>query len=213
MTPAELATLEQRLSAERLTSYHQAVGGDLGRAVALYEWNADASAAFWSTLGHLEILVRNAMHDELTAWSSRRYREPRWYLDPARILNAETARDVATARRRATAHGRAETPGRVVAELSLGFWRFLLAARYERTLWRTVLFRAFPGQGLRRRVHSGMADLHMLRNRIAHHEPVHNRPLAELHAGALTIAGWICPTSRAWIDGRSAVPAVLTQRP
>jgi hypothetical protein len=54
-----------------------------------------------------------------------------------------------------------------------------------------------------------MRDLHVLRNRIAHHEPIHNRPLGELHAVALTTAGWICPTTRGWIAARSRVPALL----
>lgn len=44
------------------------------------------SGAFWVTLGHVEVLIRNAMHQQLTAWSTRTYREPRWYLDPGRVL-------------------------------------------------------------------------------------------------------------------------------
>jgi hypothetical protein len=37
--PAELATLERRLSTERLAPYRQENGNDLARAIALYEWN------------------------------------------------------------------------------------------------------------------------------------------------------------------------------
>ncbi|GAA4678481.1 hypothetical protein [Phytohabitans rumicis] len=129
MTPAELTTLEQRLSAERLAPYRIAVGGDVHQAVKLYEWNADASAAFWATLGHVEILLRNAMHDQLTLWSISDHNEPLWYLDPGQLLTVEARQDIANARRRATRTGQSETPGRVVAELTLGFWRFLLAGR------------------------------------------------------------------------------------
>jgi hypothetical protein len=79
-------------------------------------------------------------------------------------------------------------------------------------LWLPCLRDAFPGirgTGLRRDVHDALRDLHLLRNRIAHHEPIHNRPLAQLHAVALTAAGWICPTTQAWIAARSRVPALL----
>ncbi len=41
------------------------------------------------------------------------------------------------------------------------------------------LRKAFPGiqgRGMRRDVHDAIRDLHVLRNRIAHHEPIHNRP-------------------------------------
>jgi len=215
VTPAELATLERRISVERLTPYRHATGNDLARAVALYEWNAAASAAFWVTLGHLEVLIRNAMHDQLTTWSARGFGEPRWYLDPGRVFTPEAQQDVATARRRATRQGH-ETPGRIVAELPLGFWRFLLASRYERTLWLPCLRQAFPnirGRGMRRDVHAGIRDLHLLRNRIAHHEPIHNRRLSDLNDQIFTVAGWICPTTRAWISAQSQVQAVLAKRP
>ena len=46
---------------------------------------------------------------------------------------------------RATRNGRLEMPGRVVAQLTLGFWRYLLASRYGRTLWLPCLRQAFPG--------------------------------------------------------------------
>jgi hypothetical protein len=106
----------------------------------------------------------------------------------------------------------AETRGRVVAELNLGFWRYLAAQQYDRTLWRPALWRAFPGTG-RRAVYGALADLHSLRNRLAHHEPVHNRPLADLYATALQLAGWVCPHTRNWIAANSRVVEVLANKP
>jgi len=55
-----------------------------------------------------------------------------------------------------------------------------------------------------------MRSLHLLRNRIAHHEPIYNRPLANLHEQALTVAGWVCPVTRQWMADRSRVPALLS---
>jgi hypothetical protein len=77
----------------------------------------------------------------------------------------------------------------------------LLAGRYERSLWFPCLRHAFPG--IRGR------SLHLLRNRIAHHEPVYNRQLGKLHDQALTLAGWVCPITRQWIAERSRVPELL----
>jgi hypothetical protein len=129
------ALLDRRLSAERLAPYRAAVSGDAGRAVALYEWNAEVGAAFWAVLGHVEVLVRNSIHERLSEWSAAEVGEARWYLDPARLLTDQARLDIAGARSRSRRDGRAETPGRVVAEFTLGFWRFLLASRYERSLW------------------------------------------------------------------------------
>ena len=213
---AEPALLEGRLSVERLRPYRAAAGGDLPRAIALYEWNAEVSGAMWSTLGHVEVLIRNAMHEQLTGWSATKFGETRWYLDPGRALTDEARKDIAGARLRAIRNGNPETPGRVVAELGLGFWRFLLATRYERSLWMPCLRAAFPqiiGTGTRRHVHDSLAHLHVLRNRIAHHEPIHNRPLANLHTTAMTVAGWVCPVTRDWIGSLSRVGQLLPDRP
>ena len=87
-----------------------------------------------------------------------------------------------------------------------------LAGCYERSLWFPTLRYAFPGlqrRGIRRDAHEAMRSLHLLRNRIAHHEPIHNRPLAKLHDQALTTAGWVCPVTRQWIAARSRVPELL----
>lgn len=212
MTPNELLTLERRISAERFAPYRVAAGGPK-RAITLYERNTELSAAFWAVLSDLEILVRNAMHEKLTTWSVTTCGQAAWYLDYERVFNEQTTVDIQTARRHATTGGRPETPGRIVAELPLGFWRFLLSSRYERSLWLPCLRDAFPGirgQGMRRDVHDAMRDLHLLRNRIAHHEPIHNRPLSRLHSQALTTAGWVCPITRQWIARRSRVPALLS---
>jgi len=164
-------------------------------------------------LGHVEVLVRNAMHEQLAAWSLREFSEARWYLDVGKAFNDKTRADIGTARARALHTGKAETAGRVVAELSFGFWRYLLAIRYERSLWRTCLHRAFPGEGSRKAVHAKMAVLHELRNRIAHHEPIHNRPLQQLYDDALTLTGWICPTTRNWMQRQHLVPSLIVGDP
>jgi hypothetical protein len=167
-------------------------------------------------LGDVEIVLRNAMHEQLTAWSAQLHGTVAWYHDAGNVFNARTIDDIATARRRVVDSGRRETPGRVISELPLGFWRYLLANRYERSLWLPCLRQAFPGlagRGMRRDVDEAVRDLHTLRNRVAHHEPIHNRQLAYLHQRALTVAGWICQTSQEWIAGRSAVPVAIAHRP
>lgn len=212
MKQAELLTLERRISTERFAPYRAAAGNDSRRAISLYEKNAELSAAFWIVLCDVEILVRNAMHERLTAWSVARYGRPAWYLDHGKVFNEQTIIDIDKARHHLVANGRPETPGRVVSELPLGFWRFLLSGRYERSLWLPCLRDAFPGikgRGMRQDVHDVMRDLHVLRNRIAHHEPIHNRPLGKLHEQALTVAEWVCPVTRQWMARRSRVPTLL----
>ncbi|GAB3799055.1 hypothetical protein [Micromonospora zhanjiangensis] len=218
MQAEELMVLERRLSPERLGPYKVACGGDLRAALALYRWNVEVTAALSATLGHVEVLLRNALHCELEAWSARTFGEPRWYLNPRSsalphgFLFAEALDDIAKARARAVRNGRPETPGRVVAELNLGFWRFLLARRYDRGLWHPCLHKAFPRQR-RVAVFDAVGLLHKARNRMAHHEPMFNRSLVSLYQTSLQVADWICPTSRRWVEQGSRVTTVLTARP
>ncbi|MEV5440916.1 hypothetical protein AB0K80_33680 [Streptomyces sp. NPDC052682] len=60
---------------------------------------------------------------------------------------------------------------RVIAELSFGFWRSLLARQYKTKLW-PGLAGAFPHAPNRalETVEDPVKQLHEFRNRIAHHE-------------------------------------------
>ncbi|WP_211192903.1 hypothetical protein [Actinoplanes sp. TBRC 11911] len=164
-------------------------------------------------MAHVEVILRNAIHENLSAWSAQRFGEPRWYLDPGGILQPRALDDIQSARRRAARGGRSETPGRVVAELTLGFWRYMLAKQYDRTLWRTTLYQAFPGQRSRRIVYDAATVLHLCRNRLAHQEAIFNRPVDDIRFVALVLADWICPTSRVWIERHCEIEAVLDERP
>lgn len=134
-----------------------------------------------------------------------------WYRNPQVPLSLNARRRVMTAIRAATRDGRQELPGRVVAELSFGFWWSLLAEEYNRTLWQPCLQHAFT-QVRRQRLHTVVDELRQLRNRIAHHEPVHGRDLHRDYAQLLDTAGRISPRLHWLIDTTSRVPALLPAR-
>jgi hypothetical protein len=105
-----------------------------------------------------------------------------------------------------------------VAELSLGFWRYLLSTHYLTSLWVPALHAAFPGgpadlRVRRRHVERHLDRLHFLRNRVAHHEPVHRRDLLADHRAAVELVGWVCPDSSAWLAARSTVEEAVGSRP
>ncbi|SEW40813.1 hypothetical protein SAMN05421595_2841 [Austwickia chelonae] len=129
--------------------------------------------------------------------------------DHRRIEQIKDARQILSRRQLPT------NEGRVVAELSLGFWRFLLAKRYQNTLWAPHLRHAFPGMKPQRRgdVYCHVDVLHTLRNRIAHHEPIHHFPLDDRHDRMLLVIEWIDPAMSDWLSGLSRVPELLKQRP
>ncbi|WP_211340904.1 hypothetical protein [Xylanimonas allomyrinae] len=135
------------------------------------------------------------------------------------MFDARGARDISKARERATSYGRVpEVHGKVVAELTLGFWRYLAAQRYLTTLWVPALAAAFPhgpaDLGVRRReVDRRLASLHLVRNRAAHHEPIHRRDLSSDWKVAVELAAWVHPDAGAWVAARSTLNAVMASRP
>lgn len=59
--------VEQWLSRPRFAVYLTAAGNDRDRALELYEWNAELSAAFVHDLAHVEVGLRNAYDHAMTA--------------------------------------------------------------------------------------------------------------------------------------------------
>lgn len=107
--------------------------------------------------------------------------------------------------------------GKVIAELSFGFWRYLVAKRYQATAW-PALQKAFPlhpdgSAAPRVDIDDRMQRIHVLRNRIAHHEPIFRRNVAHDYADMLTLVGWVSREASDWVEELSRVPTMLAQRP
>lgn len=211
--PAAVAGL---ITAERLSSYLAATHGDLDRALKLYDWNTQASAAVLATSAMVEVIVRNALDVSLRQWADRRRGGAQW-LDAA-PLDAQGMADVVKARERATRRGRdPEVHGKVVAELSFGFWRYLTASRYLTALWIPGAHAAFPNgppdlRVRREQVERRLHNLMIVRNRAAHHEPIHRRDLARDLRDAVSVVGWVHPQGAVWLRARSDLLQVAAER-
>jgi hypothetical protein len=211
--PAEI--LKQRLSAQRIGGYVEATAGDLDAAIALYEWNCAIAAALFEVLGDVEVIVRNALHDSLTSWHARGQFAGKWHDNGHGLLAPRELADVTAALLRLKRYRKPVSSGAVVAELNFGFWRYLLTKKYSSTLWPAVGRTAFPNMDHRRPqlLWARMARLHDLRNRIAHHEPIHWRDIALDLTDCLMVIRAVCPVSEAWSRDRARVLQVLALRP
>ena len=216
-----------RLTVGRLGSYLAATGGDLEAGIRLYDWNIRAGGSFHEDLGRLEVVFRNTIDAALVTYGSSQGWSTVWYQRSQLFAHSAQARKgIHTARSRAAeygrteTHGRTETRGRVLAELNFGFWRYLCTASYLTSLWVPALAGAFPRHpevGNPRAVRADVEDriqrLHYLRNRIAHHEPIHQRDLKRDLNDLTELAGWICTDTQIWITNESRTGAVLRARP
>lgn len=204
------------LTPARMASYERSMGTVDG-ALRLYEWNMRVAASVLELSAMVEVVMRNALDRELRSWAARRTARGDWFDEAP--LDDHGRDDVATARSRAARGARRdESHGRVVAELSFGFWRYLVGSRYHTSLWVPALHRAFPHgpRDLRKRraaVERRMGQLHNVRNRAAHHEPIHQRDLRRDFADAIELLGWVDPVAAEWARAVSTLPVVLDARP
>lgn len=193
-----------------------AADGDHDRAVALYNWNAEVSAAFMEVLYHLEILLRNAVDRQFAPTDPELVvsicRQDVWLCDP-RLLPDDSREKVNEAISRLERRSKRPTRDRVISSLSFGFWAVLFNKPYE-DLWRRNLVHAFPGgTGSRNQPGRLVASLLHFRNRIAHHEPIFSDDLEKQHEKQLTLAGLIDPEAAAYISALSRVDQLLLRRP
>jgi hypothetical protein len=255
------AALDRAISTPRYTSYLTAARNDPDLARDLYVWDRNLAVAVLADLAIVEVGLRNAMHDALSAqWG------PAWYQHPDVALDDRSRSQLATAwghlpKPVQQRPGDADVPGRLVAQCMLGFWVNLLDAGdhfgrdprrfkvdYE-DIWRDALSKAFPGGRTEARndrnihkipdaaftrawTHSIAKNVVVLRNRVAHHEPLHKGfPLpgqkpgnqgakksrrmtaAEGHAQYLKLARMVDRNLADWITHDTKVPTILANRP
>lgn len=202
------------MSRARMANYLTACDGDETVALELYTWNSQVSAAFWETLGHVEVALRNAIATRLQLRHVHRRRTGSWLDDHHQELDPKARHDIRKARNRVRKKHKPVSDGQTIAELTFGFWRFLLAKQYNTGLW-PDLARGFPHapDKARHTVEHPVKRLHEFRNRLAHHEPVWDKPLAAYHQDGCDVLGYIDPAFAAWVDKNCRISDLLLSCP
>ncbi|MEV5346296.1 hypothetical protein ACIG54_20045 [Streptomyces achromogenes] len=184
----------------------------------LYQWNLEASAALYVPLHCVELSVRNALHDCLVL---RYGRADWWAVAPLNkggkgLVDKAHARCVRNEEQRALEQRRqprAVTVDDVVTELNFGFWATLLVRRYDRAFWVPTLHRAFPYYtGRRDSLHDDLWALVRLRNRVMHHEPIHQGGLAADHDRIYRVLEALSPDLAKEVRAMDRFPSVLAGR-
>jgi Abi-like protein len=201
----EAADMEDALSLERFARYVAWAGGDRTRALELYTLNTQLSEALYTPLQVLELALRNRVHTIMSAAHGER-----WF-DANGLLQAPHQREqVQGALAELAKDNKEPLPGRVVAALTFSFWTAMLSPVYE-TLWRSTLsaIAAKPdGKRLgRKQLSRPLTPIRLLRNRIAHHEPILHWDLRKHHATMLEMTSWLSPPAARWCVRVDRFPA------
>ncbi len=182
-----------------------------------YQWNAHITKELLVDIGHLEILLRNAVDKALSQEDS--YGEL-WFQNPALPLSAQAKKSVVKAVERATRRGsRPLEAGRVIAELPFDFWRYLFSKHYQATVWPKFATRLSTKVG-RIEFERHLNFVYINRNRFSHHEPiVQGNPGADteyiqrLRSSIYFLASLISRPAALWIEQNSSVGKRLESHP
>ena len=190
-------TIVDVLSSDRFETYRNWACRDDTLAIRLYSFNVKLSAALYGPLHMLEVALRNVADRQLTTAHGANWP------DAAVILKSGYQQGcVVKARTALRRDGKGATHSQLVAELNFGFWSSL-AGRESHHLWST-LRPIFQEKGIQRSaIAQQLRDLRLLRNRIAHYEPVLALPLAERYASITNLTAWLSPSAAAWIKNFS----------
>jgi Protein of unknown function (DUF2934) len=207
------------LSPARLSTYEIAAGAhtaDDPRALALYAWNARLSAALLAPLHICEVVIRNSVADALEAVYG-----PRWPWDKTFAISLPNPSHGYSPRRDLQAAAAIQpTTGKAIPELKFIFWQEMFTGRHDGRLWNAHLMRVFPSLdatrtivSLRREFYADLEGVRRLRNRIAHHEPVFTRDLAEDFQRMVKLVERRSPLVASWMVGNQDAVRLISEPP
>ena len=218
--PSALPWAEKWLSAERLTPYLKACGGDAEKALALYEWNSSLAQLLMRDISNFEVALRNACNAAMeSSWQG----DAHWLLDensPARRpIMRKSARGMLDSNRinrkaiDAAVDGLSKgfSTGSLVAGLTLGFWVHLSDRSREAVIWRSGLYKAWPKGTNRAELQERLYGILRVRNRVAHSERLFGPKRLELSpkkvdADAIELLGLLCPEATDYLYGEDGAP-------
>ena len=166
---------------------------DPALAYESFIWNVRAAGAALEAIHVFELVLRNAIDQQLRVWHHGLTGTPDWLVSPHPFVlqvvpQSRISEAVARASKLASEKGRPAIHDDVVAQLSLGVWRYILPSNANKTkqrLWREATAAAFPhwrGTWDPQSLVTRVANAHALRNCVAHLEPLHSMTCAGFDA-------------------------------
>ena len=172
--------LQSILSQDRLQRYYTACNGDTRKTMTLYRLNLKLSQEVFTLLSCFEVAIRNAIDAVLVRQFGRD-----WLRDavkPGGVFDAQNCRDSANIIHKAykrLQRNNSYTHTKLIAEMEFGIWKYMFANPQYKAVGRTLLS-IFPNkprstaqcQYNNTYLFNELDGINVLRNRIAHHEPI-----------------------------------------
>lgn len=224
---AYLDRIRRTISADRFAAYHRSGDRDDFDVLARYLWNAMLCEALYPAMQAFEVALRNSLYsaiesvypasagdcNDVTSWLD--FRVP--------IIHPNEVHRISDAKSELSRRGKPLTVGGLVAELNLNFWRKLLHKPYgDRAItapgnfWPRLIPAVFPAVDRKfnniARISDAVDQIHAMRNRMFHHEPIFDRVLQK-HGTLLRVIHWIEPELGATVREFDRFPETFSLQP
>lgn len=213
---AAIDAIRFSLSHARIATFENAVvlaGCDDPAALGLYAWNASVSGALFGPLQVCEVVLRNAVSDALSkvygeSWPWNATFEGSLPLQRKIELNNSLNKNGIN------------TTGKLIPELSFFFWQSMFTARHDSRIWIPHMDAVLPNldkslsiQAKRLHVYNELDQIRVLRNRIAHHEPIFSRNLLDDYNKIIDVIKFRCVVTASWLDSYQLATNTIKVKP
>ena len=208
-TEPTVNALTTRLSPERMTTYLSATGGNKDWAFAMYLYNSRLAKSLLYPLNVAEVTIRNAVDDVLVKEHGDRWHECPDLLNNTLNDRSRGALDLAISRVGTASRSK------VIAALTFDFWSNLFRPEYFE-LWRSNITIAFPHCPLglsRDDVQTLVRDVNVIRNRVAHHEPLLRFDVNEYYSKMQKLVSYRCPETNSWMKHNTTLSEAVRSKP
>lgn len=172
------ADFQRLTSAARMARFLAASGGDGDKAMSLYRSNIRLSSTLFGVLSVFEIVLRNTIDRhyclQFPATATGDHWLPQAISSGGFLTSSKCRKSFDKIDEAVRKLGTRATHDRIVAELSLGFWKYLFA-QSQFVAGRSSLLSIFPSRPVRtnqRVIYDKLDRINAVRNRVAHHEPI-----------------------------------------
>lgn len=212
------AVVIAHLSEPRFNTYRVACNGDDDEALRLYRANIAVSNAAHGAIHIFEIVLRNRLDASLRDWNRHQNGSALWSINPAPMLadviGRDRLREARTAAEKAVGARRRFTHDDVVAQFTLGTWRWMLPSQSnvsKKLLWTRATSNAFPYLYDVRveTLIEWISIVYDFRNRVAHFEPVYGLDLRGKRQAIRNVLQTVSADVRKWFLQHDAFGAAL----
>lgn len=171
---------EHTLSAERMSRYLKACGGDSRKAMTLYRYNLQLSQEMFTMISCFEVALRNAIDMNLTPRLGKDWLRDAVIADGifTNPLLSKTANVITHSYNKLQSQHQ-YTHSKLLSDMEFGIWKYMFSPLQFRLTGRTLL-QIFPNKPRSTKsqqlnqayIFNELDKVNTIRNRIAHHEPI-----------------------------------------